>query len=652
MEQSIESEAEAGQWRDRKRYRVSCCAKKKVLQGFFRNFSNGNRKKPSQKMDHEFAVTEALSELYQPLISSSSTLPDIAKIILKQALRLTCSLHGYVSSIDPGTKENVCHTFTEMLEGGPCKVTGPDRRIAFPIGEDGRYGSLWGHSLNTGEPFFTNSPSRHHASAGLPAGHIPLQRFLSFPVKLERELVGQIAIANKDCDYTRRDLETISRLAGYYSLAIQRIRTQEALQKANDEMESHVRERTAELEAANRRMNSEINERKLAEEEKEKLLDQLIEAQKMEAIGTLVGGIAHDFNNILAAIIGYSELAAAKIEADHSAFVNIQEVIKAGNRARDLVKQILTFSRQGSQKRKSLDIRLVIEEALKLLRATIPKTIEIQERIETSCATVLADSTQMHQVIMNLCTNAYHAMRDEGGVLRVTLESMESTRKDFAGGQDTQSCQYVKLVVSDTGPGMNRATQERIFDPYYTTKPKDEGTGLGLAVVHGIVKSHGGYISVDSEPGKGAAFNVYLPCMSKTETRDAASAEAPMTGSGERILLVDDEETLVRMSGEILESLGYRVTSFTRSMDALNAFQAGPGNYDLVITDMTMPEMTGTRLARRMLEIRPDLPLVLCTGFSEAIDKREAKKLGFSEYIMKPVATGELARVVRKALDS
>jgi signal transduction histidine kinase/ActR/RegA family two-component response regulator len=401
-----------------------------------------------------------------------------------------------------------------------------------------------------------------------------------------------------------------------------------------------------------------ITDQKNAEEERSKLESQLQQAQKMEAMGTLAGGIAHDFNNILSAIFGFSELIRDELPPDSALQGRIREVLKAGGRARDLVRQILTFSRQAEQERKPLQVHLLVKEDLKLLRASIPTTIEIRQDVR-DCGLVLADPTQIHQVLMNLCTNAYHAMREERGVLAVALVPVEIDGDDRkVASLSILPGKYVMLEVSDTGHGMDRVTVDRIFDPYFTTKRKGEGTGMGLAVVHGIVKSHNGHISVYSEPEIGTTFKVYLPQFEGDLTSgmkaggEAVSSVEALPGGTERILLVDDEEQIVEALSLMLESLGYTVNGHTDSLEALATFTKEQGRFDLVVTDMTMPKMTGRELAQKILALRPDMPIILCTGFSEMIDAGRSEIAGVKEFIMKPVIKADLARLVRKALDS
>lgn len=398
-----------------------------------------------------------------------------------------------------------------------------------------------------------------------------------------------------------------------------------------------------------------ISARKQAEQEKTKLESKLIQAQKMESIGTLAGGIAHDFNNILSSIIGYSELTKLKYAGNHGAEKNLDEVIRAGLRAKDLVSQILVFSRGESSKQIPVDIHMILKEALKLLRATIPATIEIDQRIDEDCGLVLADPTQIHQVVMNLCTNSYHAMRETGGVLAISLSREDVSPDDDAGvSADVRPAAgaYAKLEVGDTGCGIDKAIINKIFDPYFTTKQLDEGTGLGLSVVHGIVKNHGGHIAVYSEPGEGTVFSVYFPLAPSSAARAVGDVEKTVPTGSESLLIVDDELQIAEMLKELFTGLGYKATVFTNSLDAFKEFLEHPHDYDLVVTDMTMPHMTGSELARKMLAVRPDIPIVLCSGFSEMINESVAKKMGIKVYAKKPMSTKEMARVVRKALDS
>jgi CheY-like chemotaxis protein len=371
----------------------------------------------------------------------------------------------------------------------------------------------------------------------------------------------------------------------------------------------------------------------------------------MEAIGTLAGGIAHDFNNILSPIIGYSEMIIDDAPEKSPLTNKIEQILMAATRAKELVRHILTFSRQTEQELLPLELHPIIKESLTLLRASIPATIEIRQKIDTGCRPVLADPTQIHQVLINLCTNAFHAMRDRDGILGVEMSEVEIGAADCMA-MKLDPGRYVKISVSDTGHGIPKNILDRVFEPYFTTKKPGEGTGLGLSVVHGIVKSNHGEIKLYSEPGKGTTVNIYLPCIESDGFAPKKSSREAVTGGNESILIVDDEEYIVTMLNEMLERLGYHVTRFTDSTKAFAEFRKDPYRFDLIITDQTMPKMTGTELAEECMRIRPDLPVVVCTGFSEILSEEKARAIGISEYVTKPVVKNEIASAIRNALAS
>ncbi len=376
----------------------------------------------------------------------------------------------------------------------------------------------------------------------------------------------------------------------------------------------------------------------------------ILQSQKLEAMGTLAGGIAHDFNNILSAILGYSEMILTGIHQGDKHFNDVQQIIKAGNRARELVNQILTFSRQSSSERIPLRLQTIIKEALKLLRSTLPTTIRIEQDICQQCSPIIADPTQIHQVMMNLCTNAFHAMEDSGGVVHISLREIEITHGSPEIQHDLQPGRYVELVVQDTGPGIQQDIISQIFDPYFTTKPQEKGSGLGLSVVHGIVENHGGKITCSGREGSGAVFTLYFPAVdAPAQVEQEISTDLP--GGNEQILFVDDETSIVELHEQILESLGYSVEAFDSSIDAWELFSSEPEKFDLIITDQTMPHMTGSELAEKMLQISPGMPIILCTGHSSVIDENAAKKIGIKSFLMKPVDKRMLAGTIRNLLD-
>ena len=383
---------------------------------------------------------------------------------------------------------------------------------------------------------------------------------------------------------------------------------------------------------------------------KQKFLERsLRQSQKMEAIGTLAGGIAHDFNNILFSIIGYSELSFDQLEKNSPVRKNLREILEASKRATDLVRQILTFSRQSEHELSPVQIDLIVKETLMLLRASLPTTIKIQKNIKTD-AMALSDPTQIHQILMNLCVNASHAMREKGGILSVELESVEIDTDLSGKYPDLKPGPYINMSVCDTGHGIAPQMLNRIFDPFFTTKTREHGTGLGLSVIHGIVKNFGGAIHAFSEPDKGSIFKVFIPAIERRISPEQRTKK-PVPKGTEHILFVDDEPMLAKMGKQLLESLGYQVEMITKSSDALELFRKKPDRFDLVITDMTMPNITGEKLAIELMNIRPDIPVILSSGFNYNIDEKKAMALGIRAFISKPILKQELAETIRNVLN-
>ncbi len=384
--------------------------------------------------------------------------------------------------------------------------------------------------------------------------------------------------------------------------------------------------------------------------ERKQLEEHLQQAQKMEAIGTLAGGIAHDFNNILAAIMGYAELLAFEMPKDSPAWHNLQAMLKSSHRAKDLVGQILAFSRHNELSHMPVKVSTIAKEALKMLRASLPATIEIRPKFNHPDGIVQANPTQIHQVLMNLCTNAGHAMRETGGMLEVGLDRVRADHSEELLHPDLKPGTFLRIRVGDTGHGMNPDQLDRIFDPYYTTKDTGEGTGLGLAVVRGIIKAHNGVVTVQSKPNHGSRFDVFLPEVNAAVPTQADHPVSLPKGT-ETILFVDDEQALVTMSKQMLELLGYRTVVRTSSIEAYELFRHDPHRFDLVITDMTMPDMTGAQLAVKLLKIRPDTPVILCTGYSEQITEKRARDIGIRAFVLKPLVMREIAEKIREILD-
>jgi PAS domain S-box-containing protein len=393
-----------------------------------------------------------------------------------------------------------------------------------------------------------------------------------------------------------------------------------------------------------------ITERKQAEKEKERLEAQLCQVHKMEAIGTMAGGIAHDFNNILSIIMSNADMALLDIPKDNPAMERIESILDSSYRAKDLVSQILSFTRQTNQKAKPINIIQATEESLKLLRSIIPTSVEIRKKFKLGEGVIVADPTQFNQLMINLCTNAVQAMHNNG-VLEVSLTEVNFTDQDLRNQLGKKSGEYIRLTLTDTGEGIDPAIIDRIFDPFYTTREVGQGTGVGLSLVHGIVASYSGFIKVDSELGKGSAFHVFFPKAVEIPIDDEIEDSRTLPTGNERILFVDDEKLLAKMSGVMLERLGYIVTILTRSNEALKTFKSQPDGFDLIITDMAMPDLTGKDLATELLKIRPDIPIILCTGYSSMITKESAKEIGIREFCMKPIGWKQLATTVRKVLD-
>jgi len=397
------------------------------------------------------------------------------------------------------------------------------------------------------------------------------------------------------------------------------------------------------------RVSAEI-EREKSEKENIKLESQLQQAQKMEAIGTLAGGIAHDFNNILFPIVGHTEILLEDVSKDGPLRDSLNEIYTASLRARELVQQILSFSRQGKSELKLIKIQIIIKEALKLIRSTIPTTISINQNLQPECGAVNVDPTQIHQIVMNLATNAYHAMEENGGELKVVLKEIELSQHEVIP-LDLAPGPYACLTVADTGKGMTKDVRDNAFKPFFTTKEKGKGTGMGLSVVHGIVKSMNGSIQLHSEPGCGTEFQIFLPIVKSAFEKQDTQTKEPVIGGSESVLLVDDEKSIIAMGRQALERLGYQVTTRTSGIEALEVFRANPDKFDLVITDMAMPKISGDKLAFELMKIRSDIPVLLCTGFSENMTDEKIKSLGIKGLLIKPMVIKYLAKKIREVLD-
>lgn len=454
--------------------------------------------------------------------------------------------------------------------------------------------------------------------------------------------------SNIFCTVAGYSIELNSRKLFFSNIVIEK--TKSDLVQMNTKLDQRVSERTRELEEKTHSLKNEIREKEKSQAQQKILEGQLLQAQKMEAIGTLAGGIAHDFNNILTSLLGFTELALDEVEADSPIADDLKEIYAGGNRAKELVKQILAFARQSKEELNPIRVDEVAKEVLKLIRSSIPSTIQIQTCIESQ-SMVVANSTQLYQIIMNLCTNASHAMEMDGGVLNLALTDVMPEDLNEFDALGLENKPYVCLAVSDTGTGIDAKDLASIFEPYFTTKKLGRGTGMGLAMVHGIIKSYKGEIRVTSSPGEGSVFTVYLPASVKPGQEYGLYTSEDLPTGNERILFIDDEAAIAKMGLKALSGLGYDVTARTVSTEAFELFAKAPDLFDLVITDTTMPGMTGDILAKKMIRIRPDLPIILCTGFSKKIDPQTADSIGVKAFVQKPIIKTELARIVRTALD-
>ena len=395
---------------------------------------------------------------------------------------------------------------------------------------------------------------------------------------------------------------------------------------------------------------SDISDRKQAEAEQEKLQAQLRQSHKMEAVGTLAGGIAHDVNNILGIIIGNAELAMLDLPDQDPVQLYMQEILEAGHRAKDIVRQLLSFSRKSEEDRKPINLIPIVKESLKLMRASTPANIEIRQNIPDHCHTISGDLTQIHQIMINICTNASHAMQAGGGTLDIRIEDIVLKNWKSTGDFTLPPGKYVKLSISDTGHGMLPEMLEHIFNPYFTTKEVGKGSGMGLAVVHGIVKNHQGAIAVTSKPNIGTTFDIFFPAVEASAEQEI-KIEVDLPRGNERILLIDDEEALVNAGRQRLQKLGYTVESRTDPYDALDLFQKSPDNFDIIISDLTMPRISGDELIRKILKIRPDVKAIICTGYNETLNEEKVSQIGIDALLIKPVNSHQLAVTVRNILN-
>ena len=545
------------------------------------------------------------------LINSTLDLDEVLYLIMTYADLVTSSMASTLMLYDKETHELV-FSFPTGLKAKKIK----DVRIPEGTGIVGWVAQHQEYALVKD----TQKDPRFYAGIDTVTG-CETKSLLCVPMKSKNNFIGVLEVINKTngSDFTENDALLLSIFAQQAAMAIEKARLFTALE------ERLKQEKTMQAELAR--------------------------AEKLHVIGTLAGGIAHDFNNILFPIIGHTEMLLSDTPEDSPSKRSLNEIYSSSLRAKDLVKQILTFSRQESSELQLMKMQPIIKEALKLIRSTIPSTIEIKHDIQTDCGVIKADPTQIHQIVMNLATNAYHAMEKTGGELKASLKKVELGNYDVIT-PDMIPGEYVCLTVSDTGTGIDKVITEKIFDPFFTTKAIGKGTGMGLSVIHGIVIRMGGAIQVHSKPGKGAQFQVYLPAEKSLLEEQVTNSNAEIQSGTEHILLIDDEEAILTMEKKLLERLGYQVTSQIISVEALEVFRANSNKFDLVITDMQMPNMSGDKLSAELVKINPDIPVLLCTGYNEAMSEEKAFSMGIKGFLLKPIVLKDLSQKIREVLDS
>lgn len=562
----------------------------------------------AKHLQWEINVSSSLANLSSKLLTKIDRIEDIAGLILEHSKAITESEHGFVSRIDPETGDDVAYAFTRMMKN-EYKENVENKCITFSKSPDGYYPKLLGHALNTRKGFFTNEPEKHKSSGGIPEGHIIIKKFLSVPIIIGNELVGQIALANTKRDYTELDLKAIKRLGELYALAIHRI---------------------------------------LSDQDKKKLEEQLFQSQKMESIGRLAGVLAHDFNNILVGIMGFSELLKMKFDDPSTQEGKAADIIYDGaKRAANLTRQLLTFSRKGEHFTIPLNINIVIESAIKISEKIFEKEITIEKNFEKDIDLIEANENQLNQVFTNLIINAKDALQ-KGGKLIFTTENLYLSENDITLMPEIIEGNYVKVSVMDTGSGMPPEVISRIFEPFFTTKSSDKGTGLGLATVYAIIKRHSGHINVWSEPGKGTTFTIYLP-VSKKKLVEKKEDMAIVKGTG-TILVIDDEENFRNLAESLLGSLGYKAILAEDGVKALKIYKEKKDKIDIVILDMIMPKMDGFETFKKIKNIDPNIKVIISSGYSEGGKVKKMLSEGALGYIQKPFTIYELSKIISEAL--
>jgi len=546
-------------------------------------------------------LRQRLESLWSISKISDSDLKTISDHVLSEVQKMTQSQYAFYGFLDDNEQIMTLHAWSHETMAD-CKTS--EEMLHFPIHKAGIWaGAVRNRQILTVNDFSPDMPGKR----GTPNGHVRLNRLMVVPLVRNGRVISIAAVANKKTGYTKEDEKQVQAFLDSVQILI---------------------------------------DRKLAEQEKMELANQLQHAQKMESIGKLAGGIAHDFNNILHPMIGFAQMSLDDLSKDHPVHGNLQVIFEGARRAQDLVNRILLFARQKEPVMKPTQLKPIIEETLILLRSSIPSNIEIQQDLKDGLGHVLCDATEIHEIVMNLCTNAFHAMEDDRGTIKIHLYK---TLPD--PGLNLQDEEYICLSVSDDGTGIPPEKINRIFEPYYTTKDVGKGTGLGLSMVHGIVKKYRGNIFVERNPDKGTVFKVFLPVTSEIDTVVVKTQVQKPKNGNENILFVDDEYFIVQLGIKCLEKFGYSVTGVQDSQQALKLFKSDCEKYDLVITDMSMPVMVGTELAEQILQIRPEMPIIICSGFNDTLDREKIEELNIRAFIKKPILIEDLTRKVRAVLD-
>jgi PAS domain S-box-containing protein len=606
-----------------------------------------DRKQTEARIVRQNLVLKGISRIFEEMIRCD-TEEDLGRTCLEVIEAITESKYSFINEQGP---DGLLHDIAISDPGWELCTMYDKTGHRRPPGNFIIQG-LYGRVVLDGKSLMTNDPSDHPDSIGIPEGHPALHAFLGVPLFFNGRPVGMIGVANRDGGYRPEDQEALESLAPVVVEAFLRKRAEEELRRHRDNLEELVKERTGELEERNTLLQEEILQRRKAEEEKKTIEHHLVQSQKMEALGRFASGIAHDMNNLLYPVLINTQMLLDESIPGSPFHQTLEQSLTSVYRQRDLIRQLLSFSRKDKQQLLPLQVKPLIKETLAMMRSFIPSTVRIkQSSMHGYRDMVLGNPTQIQQIMMNLCRNAVDALESQKGMIEVSLGNMHLD--SFQGNPDLTAGEYLTLEVKDTGSGMTPEVMSRIFEPFFTTKEAGKGTGMGLAVIHGIIQAHRGAITVESEPGKGTKITVYLPLISEESqsSRPGAGAVPHSKGKG-RILLIDDEESILKSLRKVLKMMGYDVVTGKSGFEAINVFSKIPDSFDLVISDLTMPGMTGMELAEKLVEIRSDIRILLCTGLNNSIDSKKMKDLGICGMLEKPADVDELRNAIDRALDN